>query len=285
MKTNNELSDYGLYMRSKGSMYQVLDQKNAAIVSIIMGFVSFLFGVGAFILRIFLRKKLGVRSYGLVTIGCSFLWIKWVESIYRSQLINTKNADLLTILDYSLTPVINFLDRLLGYNNDSAQKLFTPLSRMSGINDLLQWLSLAILILGFGHYVSAIIRDFRKEKWHSYHRGESLLFKWLMGRSIINIVISDTTIWMVIEPCFVFLISLSLASTPDGTALAFVLRTSAVCLFFQEYMVYQKRKSAILDFIDQEIESEEIFSEINQHKRPQNALGIAQPMQPSEAIS
>ncbi len=283
MKVTNELNDYGWYMRSKGSIYQVLDQKNAAIVSLIMGLIAFMFGVGAFIARVFLRRKLGSRSFGLVTITCSYLWIKWVESVHKSNLTSGKSIDFSTLIDYILKPVLDFMETIFGTTSFKNTMLY-PLSKYTNINDLLHWFSLAILLFAFGHYLGAVIRDFRKEKWHSYHRGESLLFKWLVGKRVFNTVISDTTVWMFIEPIFVFSIALPFSSTPDGAGLAFVLKTSAVCLFLQEYMVYQKKRATILDIIDTELESEEIFDEINQHKRLQNLSNIPQKAMQTEVI-
>ncbi|MBL7815684.1 MAG: hypothetical protein JNL70_11765 [Saprospiraceae bacterium] len=265
MKVNNEQSDYGLLMRSRGSIYQVLDPKSGAIVSLIMSVVSFAFGIGAFILRIFLRQRLGSRSFGLMSITFSYLWVKWVESIHYNQFVSAKNTDFITIIEYILDPIIQFADRLLG-NNTYAPRFSPPLIK-TGLGDLLTVFSWTVLILGIVHYISAFVRNLKKAKWHSYHRGESLLFGWLKGKRFFNNVITDTTIWMLIEPLFVLLISIPLSKTPDGAALAFVLRTSAACLFFQEYLVFQKKNGAILDLIDQEIESEEIFNEVNQRQR------------------
>lgn len=275
MKTTSEFSDTAL-LRNKRNIYQALGTKEGAALALVIGVLNFTLGVSGFILRIFLRKRLGSRTFGLITCACAYLTVQWLEAIHQKP----KAANLAASLENILEPIMIFLDKLIGSNNYNLNRGLSPLSR----DITLHWFALAVLFLGIAHYISAFIRDFRKEKLYSYSRGESILFGWLVGKHLFNIKITDTAVWVLIEPLFVYLVSLFIGTTPEGEGLAFVLQISAFCLFCQEYTVFQKKRAMVLDFIDSEIEAAEIFEEVNQYKSLNSNLDKPQITPQSEVV-
>ena len=279
-RTGKTISDQSVLNSAGEGATQLLKRDRSSIGNIFISLYKFLIGMSAFIARGFLRSNLGERTFGIITI-VSVYWIIWYLNI-SIEIFNELFEDLSEgyehsfifivpagIASFFLAPIWMVLAL-----RDSDFK-FPSLSDGTGL------IILAVIctILALAHLIEAKRRHLRKEVIHSYYRGDSLLFGWMAGRSLWSQQVTPLHIWMIVEPLFVFLISVALLSFEDFYRLGGVLMISSFCLFIEEYHVYQENRQFILDMLDGRLDATFVGEIQEQYEE---GLEIAQKSSPKD---
>lgn len=241
------------------------------LTELFSGIFYFFVGLGAFSVRSVLRRKLGERSFGLLTILLTFIWLrllyawKYLEFAPCEMLFGVECGVLGHGLYYLLIPISLIVNLFvpgaleLVKTNEGFGNAFNPFN--FGLGDSLAgFYSVVFLIFAFIALGESIYRIFKKVRWYSYYRGKSSLFDWwLTGKKIGSFVISERIIWMILEPLTVALIS-GFSYLMGDILLSKILMIGAVCLFIEEYGDYREERGVILDVIDGEIVNERIIT-------------------------
>lgn len=274
-------SDENIYRRFSGGLYRTMSRGSGGwIADFLSGIFYFFINMGAFTVRVFLRRKMGVRSFGLISVLLSYIWLRLFlinsyvfenscEMFFGFEDGTTCNWG--NYAEYYLSPTIDLFDFIPGgYINAIEGNLSSYLSFFNTIEAFglgLHLLSISVLFLGVLHFFTAIVRDIRKVKWHSFHRGTSLFFNWLNGRSVFGLfTINEHLIWAVVEPLFVLFIAYTLAIFSQDWALILCLKIAAWCLAIQEFQVWNRNKNMVRNMIDQEIDSSILLEEREKFK-------------------
>lgn len=124
------------------------------------------------------------------------------------------------------------------------------------------FLKFIFLLLSFAALGETWRRRIKNIKMHSYHRGNSLVFNWLVGKKIGNTFIQKLHINLSIEPLFLIIIgSFILNYIPKYSYVCIIPFIGAIGVFMEEYSYYNKRRNMLLDMVDAEIESEYLVTQ------------------------
>lgn len=240
------------------------------LTELFSGIFYFFVGLGAFSIRAVLRRKLGERSFGILTILLTYFWIRlfYAWNYLEFQPCNTffgvECGVLGNGLYYFLVPISLIVNLFfpgaleLVTTTEGFGNAFNPFNFGLG-ESLAGFYSVVFLIFAFIALCESIYRIFKKVRWYSYYRGKSSLFDWwLTGKRIGGFAISERIIWMIVEPMVVVLFA-GLFYLIGDTILSQILMIGAVCLFIEEYGDYREERNVILNVIDGEIINERII--------------------------
>lgn len=192
--------------------------------------------------RIFMRQKIGERSFSLMLVFGAYIWVRCFDFDWR---FTTPPNDPENPI-HGLLVWLGYLEQFLAQIGEVSVNAFTFSTDPNSPSPLVFIYSIIILIGGLGQWVVSIRRYMKGEKWYSYSRGESVFFSAMIKNSV-----SYTTIWMIIEPFFLFIIGvLIVALLRDALGLCIML--SAIALFAEEYRYYRETKHEVLDVNDAE---------------------------------
>lgn len=217
----------------------------------LIGIFNYFIGIGAFISRSFLRKKLGERTFGVITLISVYLlvWFMFMcSNIYNVASMKYADFDNVGSQASKVFRTLSYMVFTVIPDREELEKIIPELSLQT------YFFIVVIMIIGLGHFKDLYTRKRNKEIIHSYYRGNSLLFYWLEGESFFGISIKLTAVWMIVEPLFVISISF-LVDFLGGNDVATILQISALCLFIEEFRVYQENRRFTLDMIDGQLDA------------------------------
>ncbi|MCO6490867.1 MAG: hypothetical protein J5I98_20785 [Phaeodactylibacter sp.] len=275
MKTTSSkisrINDKAIINDLAGKVFSANRRKLPIIIAFFYYIIKFLLAVGAYIPRSILRKKLGERTFGLITVLSVYLFFSFVQIVVDAipVAIERVNEGLRALN-------IDQIDRESAYDIVEAYLLLTSTSQgedgvsmiktitltsifrdavkgYQGLSTGLWYLWWIIIAFSLMHFIELMLRKRREEVIHSFHRGRSA-FNILSGKKILGLEIKERYLWMYVEPVTVYLIALSLGFIPGIGILSLVLKISAACLFLEEYRVFLENKSMVLDVIDSQID-------------------------------
>ncbi len=90
---------------------------------------------------------------------------------------------------------------------------------------------------------------------HSYYRGNSIFFGWMEDKVIGGFKINSLAIWMIVEPIFVLFVAYLVEDFLGYSQIGLILKFSAICLFIEEFRVYQENRRFILDMLDGQLDA------------------------------
>lgn len=283
MKTTSsnvvKISDKALVNDLASKVFSASRKRRPIIIAFFYYILKFLLSVGAFISRAFLRSKLGERTYGVITIIFIYIFLSFVQITFQVVPILNDNLESLKP-ELEKLGVDNF-DRTGLYDLLGIYLLVTTqenrpdnLSRISvmgtfllyrdavinyeGLEDGLSFFWILLLLLSLMHFFELLRRRIQGKIIHSYQRGKSIFFSFLVGKKIGRFKINEVHIWMMIEPLFILAIG-NIINVVFGLApLSLVLSISGICLFFEEVRVYLDNRSLELDIIDSLIDGKKL---------------------------
>lgn len=287
-----QTSDSYLSQKIRGSIYNRLsrDRKYGFIIESISGIFYFLIGTGSFIVRVFLRKKLGERSFGVFSIFFAYLFIrlfylyKYLNIAQCSEVLKLNVLlDVALSCDHLLTKITYiilfplvlilspFIPGLRFPLKTSTSELSFSVFNLESPNSFIGAFSTLFLILAIFRFLNVIYRSFRKIKWYSYHRGKSNVFFWLVGMRFGKFKLKDFHVWMIIEPMFLILIAILFKISGDNLMHQLLIICS-VCLVIEEYLSYKNERAIFLDMIDQELYGQYFTDEIQNFIRDNETI-------------
>lgn len=241
----------------------ILDNKDITFWGLFTQAFSFVVGISALPLRLFLRKNLGERSIRPGTFMLSIALHIYYFTIFDALLI------LVSIISLDLGEVTTE-----------------------------QMIRLAVFILINPYFIFLILvirkaiihfrRKIREAKSgqvsHSYYRGESRYFSNRKGGKIWGFTIDETTTRMLVEPksifkyglvlffcCLAILLYMILITESNSEYLTaflaslgctgLVISFDAICLFLEEFTLFMSKRDKVLDMLDSQDDMSEIVKE------------------------
>lgn len=221
------------------------------LIGFLLSIFDFIISVYALVTRSFLRKKLGERTFNIFTIILMFSFV-YVALILQKAIPPA-------LVQFPVEGVDGFMKHFVTYIiiiPSIPWLLVTGYQKMPEIDTSAYVFLIVIFIVCIGHITDVIIRRRRDEIIHSYHRGDSLLFGWMKGRSFGSYIISDLTIWMIVEPLFVLFVAWLINKYYMLGQVSLILAVSAVCMFIEEYRVDMDHRKFVLDIIDGQLDAQ-----------------------------
>jgi hypothetical protein len=255
-RTGKKLGDQFIVSDFAKGTKQIASRKIPVTTGIITGIIGYFISASAFIIRSFLRVKLGERTFGALTL-LSVYFIIWLIYIFPQAYEVTADNLLRSNVDkgnlgvMAMTFFMTFIYAPYKFfENDGSVSSFSP-----ELPYELNIFAIIILFIGVSHFIELLTRKYRKEVVHSYYRGDSVFFGWLVGRKINNYIVKNITIWILIEPLFIVIIAWSISTFLGYNQVAIVLVISAICLFIEEYRGYLENRQFVLDMLDGQLDA------------------------------
>ena len=265
----SKINDTALINDLAGKVFSTSRRRQPIIIAFFYFILKFLFSVGAYIPKVFLRSNLGERTFGIITILSLFIFFISIQigiDLYPKIKDDIQEQVSMLGLDQlnnqqainTVEVILNLLT--LSKGRESFQYYGSSLTigvlvknlsnyKYEGLKKELKWFWWLILLLSLMQYTELFFRRLRENTIHSYHRGRSVFFSFLSSKKIIGLEIKNHHIWMVVEPVFIFLIAF-IINNLGFFLLSTVLKIAAFSLFIEEYRVYSENRSLVLDIID-----------------------------------
>jgi hypothetical protein len=268
------------------------------LVAILTFILNFIVGVFSFIPKVFIRTRMGRRSFGVLTIFFSVLLIMTYERAAMTACIDNAEIRQLNQDIQEINERREALGTTSKEREESKSLAYTRFGLEEEIENIAKKVSVTpdyifgeLLNFGFLDYFSpdkqpiriifanytlflyafysfALIHFLynilnRNKKIHSYSRGKSLLWGWLVGAKNGNQTIEEYHVNMILDPITLVVISLILHGYGLGY-LSFVPIIGAVAIVIEEWIAYNKMRSMVLDMIDAELDYEVLMRKKNQ---------------------
>jgi len=216
--------------------------------------------------RSFLRVRIGERTFCTLTV-ISLMFFIWgsilLIDLYNDFFTRFTSNELERTGNAELSWLVNLSAGLLAFGAALLQTMYHILSGdliLSNINiPAFSTSSIVlfaiILFVSIGHFIDIYTRKRRKEIIHSYYRGDSFFFGWLVNRKIGDIKITQLGVWLIVEPISIFLLAVIVENVFGYHHIAVLLKISSICLFIEEYRVYHENRQFILELIDNQLDS------------------------------
>lgn len=273
MKTTSSkvsaISDKQIVNDLAGKVFSASRARMPIIIAFFYYILKFFLSVFAFIPRIFLRSKLGERTYGFITVFSVYILFSFTQ--LTSNVISANWAEIQSYAEATdqarvYDSFMLFVISLLGGNNElyeigiagSVLLYGEEINNYQGLSNGLKYCWWIVLILFIIHFIEYMIRKNKEEVIHSFYRGNSIFFSFLSGKRMMDFKIKDVHVWMLIEPLFFFLIAVLIGEAFGFNNLSLVLKFSAICLFFEEYFVFLENRSMALDIVDSLIDGKKL---------------------------
>lgn len=239
--------------------------KNLTILYFIATSIFFFYFVfGPLLPRLFLRTKMGVRTYGVISIFVTYFWVKffYITTIFyqldESEFPYGSDINAERWIYIIVGPFMEFGNFLIGgqaddfAEGDYGQYILPFKFSVFGFESLLPYIALLVPIAA----IFQLKDRFSKSQYSvsTYYRGNSILFSWLKKFGV-----SDFQILALIEPTFLFLLGLLARFFNDfsfGIALQFV----SICLLFSELKAWFRIRSILMNMSDAQKESDFMMS-------------------------
>jgi hypothetical protein len=283
MKTTSrnvsKVSDRTVVNDLAGKVFSGSHRRLPIIIAFLYYILKFFLSVGAFTPRAILRSKIGERTIGVITVLMVYAFFFTVHIGYHSFiqakefLIKEVRVNKLSELSkeqlYDLFVIVVTASSTDEFHRDG--KALAPLALGLGLKkSILAFQGLSwplkvcwwlVLLMSLLHFIEIIYRRRQGEVLHSYHRGKSVFFSWMIGKKIPGGKVNELMVWMIVEPLFVLSIAFLLNRFLQFEVLGLVLIISAICLFMEEYRAYLDNRSMLLDIVDSQIDAR-VISEI-----------------------
>ena len=269
-----KISDQTLIKQLSQNVFMASRQRRSLIIEFFYYIFRTLLSVASYIGKIFLRRNLGERTYGVFSIILVYLLILFVQgcvAIWPSIESEWNSLDQSSFFDDK--PALKAIDKIVVLGIIASTDKDTDALASMGIwyffreafvqppwgweIRLFWWV---IIALSIHQFVNKWIRKKDHNNIHSYFRGESIFFERFIGKKLGRFTINQRFVWMIIDPIFLMIISFPLAFWLESQSLVIILRISAVCLFLEEYSVYSENRKMVLDVLDSQIDAEYIAS-------------------------
>ena len=182
---------------------------------VVSGLMYILFGFGALAVRLLLRRNMGERTFGVLSILLSYFWLKYAyigTFVYSLPCDTFGNFDcenvwirwLLVFIAplFEMTTWLFKIESSSFGNTDIGRHLSIFAFPRAGEESLLPYFALIVLALGIFSYIEMFTR---KTHTYTYYRGQSVFFNWLQGKKIGNLYLNETMIWLIVEPLAVLI--------------------------------------------------------------------------------
>lgn len=278
-KSRNSHTDKDLLGRFNRSTYEALTREYPFFIGGVIRFFQFSVRAGAFTMRVFLRKNMGKRSFGIWSIVFGYLWIRYfltkspnLRSIKAKDLVfgkmdfsvmgNNYNSDaLFDFSDTILLPLVNLIYYILQIISNIVQTFDIALDNSipDGASSSVFYYSYIFIIFSLIHLSKANKKALRWEKADTYARGESIFFDWLRGRKLFGYKLNKDFVRIFVEPIFLLMCSIIVGfSYGDGNGFSLFLWLSGFALMAEEYQDYLFRQEQVLDMIDSEFDGKRL---------------------------
>lgn len=269
------MPDGGLRPNLPGSDQQAVNAamlmatRTNPVIAVFILFFSFCVGIFSFIVKPILRKNLGERTFGVLTILLCFLVLRgfYVYDLY-GRIPNDVSK---------YVPGWYFRTDLVGINPgelylegnglfDAKKKVQDWKQHFPKFPSPVGLYGYIVLAFGIAEFYNVWNRRKQKLRMHSQYRGESRFFSSLKGKKILGTTIDDAIIRAFLEPFLVVILGLLLLIFGDKY-FGLALLLGAGTLLLEEYLFYIKRRQMLLDMIDNEIDGEYIMLVKEQYQR------------------
>jgi len=258
-----KVSDQQLVSQLSGSIFSASRGRKGFIIAFFYTILAFLTGVASYISRCFLRKKLGERTFGVFTILAVYVLIVSVNFLHTAFPVFMEDVRAAGIITWDDLMAIGLASTQESNNEVALVLILMEYIHLVGVGLLsseIKYLWYVILVLSAFHFAELYISKRQGDRYHSFYRGDSLLFGFLENKKFFGFTISSLFTWMVLEPLLVWLIAFFVKNIFQMEVLGLLLQISALCLFIEEYRVYSENRQLVLDLIDSEIDSHYIVA-------------------------
>ena len=193
---------------------------------------SFALGVFSLMVKPIIRKNLGERTFGVLSIASSYLLMIYLSGSIIKELLNDTATTGNQVVFFSKW-VLHILE-----------VFFYPTIMVS----------FAVL-----EFINLKQKNTTSGEIHSFFRGESRYLEFLIGKQIFNIKLTDKTIRIWVEPIIVMTLGGLLFLFGDRF-LSFIFLLASSSLLLEEYLFFLKRRQMILNLIDTELDAKEILA-------------------------
>ena len=283
LQTKMKYGDEAVYKRLRKGVSGSIDRTIGTnfVTELISGFFYFFVGLGALCVRVILRRKLGERSFGILSVILTYVFIKIIY-FWNYVKIAPFEGGSFGAIDQILYEAYALYARVIGLffpdwfpdfilNQDAVKNSFSPFFFEEG-NTFLGFFILVYLIFALIALGEVFYRIFYKVRWYSYYRGKSSLFDWwLVGKKVAGWTITEKIVWLVIEPIFLAAIALIFYGLGD-LLMGGVMLMGAVCLLIEEFNYFREERNILLDVMDGEIEADRITKLKNRHNSDSEIL-------------
>lgn len=263
-RTGKNLSDSSLLKDISNSPKGIFNNDSSSIRNYFSFLFQYFIGAMALISRSFLRRNLGERTVGFLSLFSITFFVSAVilfPSAYDatySALFGTQDKDTLNkIITFFLTFIYPLVVLIIGnfvYSSSFNAQDFIKQITLDYSTELMLFISAALIIIVV-HLIDILLRRRRKIVIHSFYRGDSLLFGWMEDKLFFGQRITKIGIWMLIEPLFVLCIAMIINDLLDIKDVVHILYFSSICLFIEEFRVYQENRRFELDLLDGQLDA------------------------------
>lgn len=275
-------SDRSLGKSFNRRAYRAITRQYPFFIGSIISFIQLVAKSAAFSIRVFLRKDIGERTFGIWSIVLAYFWVQYF--LLDSAILTHLDEDFkfFGIIDFHRTKVLSG-EQVEIFSLKSWDDLLRPLYvcfsymyqvfvNLLKLTDLLgednarngSWVvwiySYIVVLLGVVHLFKGIWRTNTWDKKDSYRRGTSVFFQWSIDQKIGQFSITPTAMLTIVEPIAVFVLGLLVYNIWDNPNSAFgmFLMVSAIALASEEYTEYLFRQEKILDMVDSEFDGQRL---------------------------
>lgn len=226
--------------------FALMASRGNPMAAVLFIFFSALIGIVSFAVKPILRKNLGERTFGILTIFLTYALIRY---FYLFDAMGSIPKDLSWMPGYF-------------FRVDTGLAYYPGFFRYPSPVGLYGYV---LLCFAIAELISVWKNKEKKIKIHSQYRGDSRFFEFLIDKNIVGVVITRTIIRVVIEPVIVLAIGLLLYICGDHY-FAYLLFLSAGTLIVEEYIFYIRRRQMLLDMLDNEIDGERLLAQKETYK-------------------
>lgn len=286
-------SDRSIGERFNRRAYQAVTRRYPFFIGSIISFIQLVAKSAAFSIRIFLRRDIGERTFGIWSIILAYFWVQYF--MLDSAVLKHLDGDfkIFGIIDFSQdVPGLGEYGFSLKSWDDMLRPLYVffnyfwqvfvnllKLTNLFGTDSadngswIVQWYSWIVMLLGVAHLVKGIRRKNAWVKADSFRRGDSIFFGLLEGKKVLNVTITRTLLLTVAEPLIVLSLGLIVygLSDPHSSFGAFMM-ISAIALSAEEYQEYLYHQSKTLDMMDSEFESRRLEVAIDNYEAKEKMI-------------
>lgn len=260
-RTGKNLSDQNILSDLGQTGKGLLQNSPSSTGNFFSALFQYFIGAMAFLSRSFIRANLGERTFGVLTLISIIFFVGLIkvfpsayDATYDATSLKDTGGLFFDILIFFFTFFYPLYILLFGkFIGLDANSYFDKIDFT--ISTPLMWFVGIILIITLGQIAEVYSRRSQKIVVHSFYRGDSLLFGWLEDRSILGLKFTKLRIWMFVEPIFVLVVAFTLEQVFNYNDVALLLKVSAVCLFIEEFRVYQENRRFELDMLDGQLDA------------------------------
>ena len=217
--------------QQQGGIYPTFRSEQNPLVNMVMGILFFIISIGAYPAKLFFRENMGERALRIID---PLVYV----SAFFALLVST------TLINLAINTFIVY-------------------------GNLKEFFEVANLVLSFPFlsccFIFWLVRESYRyfknnfdnlefdQRTHSFHRGQSRLFKNIIGKTFKNKIVQPYHVRAILEPLMAVNLGLAILILDPTLGLAFII--AGICLFIDERYIIQKRRDSILDALDTEMDA------------------------------